>query len=85
MTFKMSDDNLSFASGSLLAAIPAFSWLWPLQLHLDPANLATAWMMKVIGTIVLGFLGGLSGMLGKQFFVFIKSKLKRNENKNQTK
>lgn len=81
MTIKMSDDNVSFMSGSLLAAIPALSWLWPLQIA-DPTNMATLWVIKVFGTIILGFLGGLTGMLGKDFYRFIKTKLRKHENKN---
>ena len=85
MTLKMSDDNISFTFGSLLAAIPAISWLWPLQLHtFDPANLATVWLIKVFGTIILGFLGGLTGMLGKDVYRFIKTKLQKHENKNHS-
>jgi hypothetical protein len=83
MTFRMSDDNISFTFGSLLAAIPAISWLWPLQVNaFDPASLATLWVIKVFGTIILGFLGGLTGMLGKDVYRFIKTKLRKHENKD---
>lgn len=81
MILKMSDDNISFTFGSLLAAIPAISWLWPLQLHaFDPGSLAMLWVIKVFGTIILGFLGGLTGMLGKDVYRFIKTKLRENKN-----
>jgi hypothetical protein len=56
MTFRMSDDNISFTFGSLLAAIPAISWLWPLQLHaMDAGSMATIWIIKIFGTIILGW------------------------------
>jgi hypothetical protein len=81
MILKMSDDNISFTFGSLLAAIPAISWLWPLQLHaMEPGSLATIWLIKVFGTIILGFLGGLTGMLGKDVYRIIKTKLRENKN-----
>ena len=81
----MSDDNISFTFGSLLAAIPAISWLWPLQLHaMDAGSMATIWLIKVFGTVILGFLGGLTGMLGKDFYRFIKTKLRKHEIKNHS-
>jgi hypothetical protein len=81
MTFKMSDDNISFTFGSLLAAIPAISWLWPLQLHaMDAGSMATIWIIKIFGTIILGFLGGLTGMFGKDVYRIIKTKLRENKN-----
>ena len=77
----MSDDNISFTFGSLLAAIPAISWLWPLQIHaMEPGSLATIWLIKVFGTIILGFLGGLTGMLGKDVYRFIKTRLREKKN-----
>lgn len=79
----MNDDVLSFAGGSLLASIPAFSWLWPLELDgLNPSNLAFIWFIKVMGTIILGFLGGLTGMLGKDFYRFIKHKLTKHDSQD---
>ena len=84
MTSKMNDDSISFASGSLLAAIPALNWLWPLQFHgIDASNLAFLWVIKIFGTIILGFLGGLTGMLGKDFYRFLKYKLKQNDKQDQ--
>jgi hypothetical protein len=81
MTFRMSDDNISFTFGSLLAAIPAISWLWPLQLHaMDAGSMATIWIIKIFGTIILGFLGGLTGMFGKDVYRLIKTKLRENKN-----
>jgi CDP-diglyceride synthetase len=81
MTFRMSDDNVGFAGGTLLAFIPAYHWLWPLQIEtIDPTMLVKLWAMKVFGTIILGFLGGLTGMFGKDVYKIIKTKLHEKKN-----
>jgi len=56
-------------------------WLWPLQIEtIDPTMLVKLWAMKVFGTIILGFLGGLTGMFGKDVYKIIKTKLRENKN-----
>lgn len=72
----MNDDQIAFAGGTLLSSIPAFQWLWPLQADTIAApDLAMVWLFKIFGTVILGFLGGITGMLGKDFYRYIKTKL----------
>lgn len=76
----MSDDVVGFFGGSLLGSVAAFQWLWPLQIeHFGASDFAVMWVIKIIGTTILGFLGGLFGMFGKDAYRAIKRKLNNNE------
>jgi hypothetical protein len=47
---------------------------------MDAGSMATIWIIKIFGTIILGFLGGLTGMFGKDVYRLIKTKLRENKN-----
>lgn len=83
MSVEMRDDVIAFTGGSLLSAIPALQWLWPMQAEvLNAPDMAMIWVFKIFGTVILGFLGGITGMLGKDAYRFFKHKLKHNEDKD---
>ena len=75
MTAKMSDENVSIFSG-ILFSLPGALWLWPLQIDsLDPSSLMWVWFIKIMGTAILGIIGGGAGLLGKDLkpeFLFKK-------------
>lgn len=61
-----------------MSGIPAFNWL--MQVDITNAEyMAFAWFVKVLGTIILGVLGGIAGMLGKDIYKTIKQKLNKDE------
>jgi hypothetical protein len=83
VAINMNEDRIAFAGGSLLSAVPAFQWLWPLQVDaIGAPDLAMIWLFKIGGTVILGFLGGLTGMVGKDFYRHLKRKLTKYESKN---
>jgi hypothetical protein len=47
---------------------------------MDAGSMATIWIIKIFGTIILGFLGGLTGMFGKDVYRLIKTKLHEKKN-----
>ena len=75
MTARMSDENVSIFSG-ILFSLPGALWLWPLQIDsLDPSSLMWVWFIKIMGTAILGIIGGGAGLLGKDLYKRIKNRI----------
>lgn len=75
-------DNISsFLGGALLGGLGSFRiWLTPLYIQTGSpaADLAMEWAIKVVGTIILGTVGGLTGLATKDLYQILKRKFKGN-------
>ena len=51
----------------------------PLQIHTGNvyADIAAEWAIKVIGTVILGTIGGLTGLATKDLYQILKRKFKK--------
>ena len=74
-------DNLSsFLGGAILGGLGSFRiWLHPLQFQTgNPmGDIAFEWAVKVMGTIILGTIGGLTGLATKDLYQILKRKFKK--------
>ena len=54
-------------------------WFMPLQVHTGnvAADLALEWAIKVLGTVILGTVGGLTGLATKDLYQILKRKFKK--------
>ena len=76
----MQDYGTSFIGGFLLSVFGNVSWVWSLQLmpitsH-DAYIYATGFVLKIFATLILGIIGGLAGLIGKDLYNFLKRKKK---------
>ena len=77
---SMQDYGTSFIGGFLLSVFGNVSWVWSLQLmpvtsH-DAYVYATGFVLKIFATLILGIIGGLAGLMGKDLYNFFKRKKK---------
>lgn len=74
-------DNLSsFLGGALLGGLGSFRiWFMPLQIQTGSlaGDLALEWAIKVCGTVILGTIGGLTGLATKDLYQILKRKFKK--------
>jgi hypothetical protein len=73
MSDDMRDDIVSFWSGTVFSSVSAFSWMLELD-NFNPEAIAVMWFFKIIGTAIIGLIGGIMGMLGKDIYKGIKRK-----------
>jgi hypothetical protein len=78
----MQDSIAGFVGGAIvgtLGGIRLFSF--PVQIHTGnvAGDMALDFAVKVIGTVILGLVGGLTGMATKDLYKHLKSKWKKNE------
>jgi hypothetical protein len=74
-------DNLSsFLGGAILGGFGSLRfWFMPLQVQTGnvAADLALEWAIKVLGTVILGTVGGLTGLATKDLYQILKRKFKK--------
>jgi hypothetical protein len=75
----MNDTGASFLGGFSFGAIGSVDWIAGLHIHLlSPHNLAgdlaLQWGIKVLGTMILGVVGGLAGLFAKDLYRQIKKR-----------
>ena len=76
----MIDNVSSFIGGALISMIGAVHiWLTPMQINTGSiaGDIAMNFAVKVIGTIILGLVGGLTGLATKDFYLIIKKRFKK--------
>jgi hypothetical protein len=75
----MNDSNASFFGGAIMAIGGNLQWLLSLHDALLQSGVAShvviEWSIKVVGTFILGIVGGVSGLLGKALFNYLKKKI----------
>ena len=74
-------DNISsFLGGAILGGLASLHF-WTISLQIptgSPAgDIAIEWSVKVIGTIILGTIGGLTGLATKDLYQILKRKFKK--------
>jgi hypothetical protein len=77
---SMHDYGTSFIGGFLLSVFGNVSWIWSLQLmpmssH-DAMVYAAGFALKIFATLILGIIGGLAGLIGRDLYNFFKRKKK---------
>ena len=75
----MSDNAAPFTGGFIMASWGSFSILQdlPILLQINVPGAFQLYGLKVLGTLLLGAVGGIGGMLAKDLYRFIKNKLKK--------
>jgi hypothetical protein len=76
----MQDYGTSFIGGFLLSVFGNISWVWSLQIppltsH-DAYLYAIGFVLKIFATLILGIIGGLAGLIGKDIYNTFKRKRK---------
>ena len=77
---SMADTISSFLGGALFGFIGAIKiWFLPLQISTGnmAADIAIDFGIKIIGTVILGTIGGLTGLATKDLYLIIKRKFKK--------
>lgn len=69
----MAENNYSFFGGFAVSVLGNFKWLYDLQVF-NPQAIALEWAVKVLGTIILGIVGGLAGLFAKDLYKWLKRK-----------
>ena len=77
----MSDQIAGFMGGAIagcLGGITIFGW--PAQVHTGnlAADMAIDFAVKVLGTVIIGAVGGITGMATKDLYRYLKSKRKKD-------
>ena len=76
----MHDYGTSFIGGFLLSIFGNVSWIWSMQLmpmsSQDAMLYALSFALKIFATLILGMIGGVAGLLGKDLYNFLKRKKK---------
>jgi len=77
---SMHEYGTSFIGGFLLSVFGNVSWIWSLQLM--PVTSKEAYMyaagfaLKIFATLILGIIGGLAGLIGRDLYNLLKRKRK---------
>lgn len=79
MTVQMENNAASFLGGFSLSVLANWQWIFA-QIHIDPSDLAMSFAIKVLATLILGVIGGVAGLLGKDLYTGFKKKLNDKEN-----
>ena len=79
MTVAMENNAASFIGGFSLSVLANWQWIFA-QIHIDPTNMAMGFALKVIATLILGVIGGIAGLIGKDLYTGFKKKLNDKEN-----
>jgi hypothetical protein len=74
----MNDEQASFLGGFMMAVLGRIDWIWQLHLTLAQSpiagNIALEWGIKVLGTFILGIVGGCGGLVVKWIAYKLKNK-----------
>lgn len=75
----MSDNAAPFTGGFIMASWGSFSILQelPTLLQIGAPGVLELYALKVLGTLILGAVGGVGGMLAKDLYRYFKNKLKK--------
>src|SRR5574343_1187180 len=79
MTIKMENNAASFFGGFIVSVFANVQWIFLQVGSQNPAMMAKEFGLKVLGTFILGVIGGLAGILGKELY----SVLKKNKNEKE--
>ncbi len=83
MTVNMENNAASFIGGFLLSVMANVHWIFAQAYpHTagDAAEAAASFGLKVIATLILGVIGGIAGLLGKDLYASIKRKFNEKAN-----
>jgi CDP-diglyceride synthetase len=77
----MNDNIASFLGGAFLSIVGHANYLmkvsWYLRVNGHAHELAMEWSIKIIGTLILGVIGGVAGLLAKDIYAGIKRRFKK--------
>jgi len=76
----MHEYGTSFIGGFLLSVFGNVSWIWSLQLlpvtSQEAYMYAAGFALKIFATLILGIIGGLAGLIGRDLYNLLKRKRK---------
>lgn len=79
----MNDNIASFLGGAMLSILGHANYLirvsWYLKVDGHAQELAMEWSIKVLGTLILGVLGGVSGLFAKDLYRVLKNKFTKRK------
>ncbi len=82
MTANMENNAASFIGGFILSVMANVHWIFG-QIHPhtpnDAAMVAMEFGLKIIATLILGVIGGIAGLLGKDLYGHFKRKINEKE------
>ncbi len=77
----MNDEQASFLGGFMMAVLGRIDWIVKLHLTLAQSpiagNIALEWSIKILGTFVLGIVGGVAGLVVKWIAYKVKQKMNK--------
>ena len=67
------ENTTAIASGSAFSIASSLGWI--LQMHVN-GNEIEIMTVKIASTVIIGVIGGVAGMIGKDFYSWFKNKIK---------
>ncbi len=77
----MNDEQASFLGGFMMAVLGRIDWIMKLHITLAQSpiagNVALEWGIKILGTFILGIVGGVAGLVVKWIAYKLKNRIKK--------
>ena len=68
------DAVYQFTAGFIISVFGNITWI--LQVHIySPSQVAFEWFLKVVGTMIMGIIGGMAALFSKDLYKWIKKKV----------
>lgn len=67
------DAIYQFAGGFVISSVGNFAWI--AQVQYNPSNIALEWFLKLMGTMIMGTIGGLAALFSKDLYKYLKKKI----------
>jgi hypothetical protein len=81
MSMDMKDSMYSFIGGFMVSVMGNIEWILQIQTSSNLSNVMIEWTAKIFGTMILGVIGGLAGLFGKDLYKILKRKYDRDDEK----
>jgi hypothetical protein len=70
----MKDSLYSFIGGFTISIMGNIDWILQIQPTNNLSQLMMEWTAKIFGTMILGIIGGLAGLFGKDLYKYLKDR-----------
>ena len=67
------ENTTAIASGSAFSIASSLGWILQMPVY---GNQLEIWTVKIFSALVIGIIGGVAGMIGKDFYSWFKNKIK---------
>jgi hypothetical protein len=79
MSMDMKDSMYSFIGGFMVSVMGNIEWILQIQTSSNLSNVMIEWTAKIFGTMILGVIGGLAGLFGKDLYKILKRRYDRDD------